>query len=314
MQTYTLSTSKKFCLEEVAKFRPTVDRPFFNIYLWDHFNDAVKWVTAGRFQPKNFEFVAGELPLSEVNSVLIFIAFYYVVVFGGRYLLKSCRPLKLTVFSQIHNLLLTSVSLLWLVLIVEQAVPMVYRHGLYFAICDIRSWTQPMVALYYFNYITKFVEFTDTILMVLKHKRLTFLHTYHHGATALLCYTELVGYTAVQWVPIILNLTVHVLMYWYYFLSASGVRVWWKAWVTRLQIIQFILDMIFIYFVLYQQTVAAYFMDSGLPFCGKCLGSLTAIYSGAAIVTSYLFLFISFYIEVYKSGGAKDKKKIDRKA
>lgn len=114
-------------------------------------------------------------------------------------------------------------------------------------------------------------------------------------------------------------------MYWYYFQSARGVRVWWKQWITRLQIAQFVIDLGmsiryllgipvivltvagFIYFASYTYFTSTYWPH--IPNAGKCAGEEYAAYSGVGVISSYLFLFVSFYFATYSKGGKSATKK-----
>ena len=87
-------------------------------------------------------------------------------------------------------------------------------------------------------------------------------------------------------------------MYWYYFQTARGVRVWWKQWITKLQIAQFIIDLCFVYFAAYTYFTSTYFPH--MPNFGQCAGEEFAAISGCGILSSYLVLFISFYFATYK--------------
>jgi fatty acid elongase 3 len=286
---------------------PTLDRPF-GVHLWPIFSKAFEYVAG--YPADDFRFKTGETPMSTLKETGIFIVIYYAIIFGGRELMRNREPFKLKTLFLIHNFYLTAISAILLALFVEQLLPTVARHGIFHAICAREGgWTQPLVVLYYLNYLTKYLELLDTCFLFLKKKPLTFLHCYHHGATALLCYTQMVGSTSVSWVVITLNLLVHVVMYWYYFQSARGVRIWWKEWITRLQIIQFVIDLGFVYFASWTYFTSTYF--PWLPNMGQCAGEEFAAFSGMAIISSYLFLFISFYIATYKKS---DKGKSGRKA
>ncbi|KAK4216450.1 GNS1/SUR4 family-domain-containing protein [Rhypophila decipiens] len=280
---------------------PTIDRPF-GIHLWPLFSQAFE-LFAG-YPADEFRFVVGETPMSTLKSASIFVVIYYAVIFGGRELMRNREPMKLKGLFLIHNYVLTLVSAILLALYVEELVPIIYRRGLFHAICHREGgWTQRLVVLYYLTYLTKYLELLDTVFLFLKKKPLTFLHCYHHGATAVLCYTQLIGQTAVSWVVIDLNLLVHVVMYWYYFQSARGVRLWWKEWVTRLQIIQFIIDLGFVYFASYTYFASTYFPDLPTWNGEGCAGEEFAASSGIAILSSYLVLFVLFYLATYKKDG-----------
>ncbi|CEP21679.1 ELO2 [Cyberlindnera jadinii] len=296
-------------------FACSIETPF-GVKLWPLFNEAVSFVTGGRFVPDAFEFVEAETFLSTFPPVALTIVLYYTLIFGGQYCFNRYNwpAWKLNYPFQLHNLVLTLISGTLLVLMVEQLVPIVYHHGVFYAICNQKAWTQELVTLYYLNYLTKYLEFVDTLFLVVKRKKIIFLHSYHHGATALLCYTQLTGKTSISWVPISLNLGVHVVMYWYYFLAARGIRVWWKQWITNFQIIQFILDLTFIYYASFIKLKH----DWGLFGCSEtqcidCVGTTLATWAGVAIISSYLVLFVLFYIEIYITKGKKARvlKRVD---
>lgn len=155
------------------------------------------------------------------------------------------------------------------------------------------------------NYYIKYLELFDTVFLVLKKKPLMFLHYFHHSATALLCFTQLEGATAVQWVVISLNLLVHVIMYYYYWATAGGARIWWKKYLTTMQITQFVIDLYVVFFA----TTNHFFYKHGinLPWVRDCTGGEGAALFGCGLLSSYLFLFILFYINTYKKQAAGGK-------
>jgi fatty acid elongase 3 len=87
-------------------------------------------------------------------------------------------------------------------------------------------------------------------------------------------------------------------MYWYYFQSARGIRIWWKQYITIMQITQFVLDLGFVYFASYTYFTSTYW--SWMPNAGQCAGEEFAAVAGICILSSYLLLFISFYAATYK--------------
>ena len=95
-------------------------------------------------------------------------------------------------------------------------------------------------------------------------------------------------------------------MYYYYYATAGGAKIWWKKYLTLMQITQFIVDLFLVYFGTYQHFVWTYYRGA-LPSMGNCHGSEDAALFGCALLTSYLGLFINFYFQTYKKPAGKGK-------
>ncbi|XP_050520234.1 elongation of very long chain fatty acids protein AAEL008004-like [Daktulosphaira vitifoliae] len=146
-------------------------------------------------------------------------------------------------------------------------------------------------AFWYF-FLSKLIDLSDTIFFVLRKKQsqVTFLHIYHHVNMVITCWFSLKYIKDTEQLLLVglLNSFVHVIMYSYYFLSALGPHMakylWWKKYLTSLQIAQFVLILAF---------------EMGL-FLFNCTIPVLFMMYIAADVSLFLYLFLMFYKKSYK--------------
>lgn len=126
---------------------PTLDQPF-GVELWPLF---VKVYTAIMgYSPTDFKFVPGVTPMSTFPETAFTLVAYYVIVLGGRELMRNRQPFVVNGPFMLHNFCLTAISAVLLALFIEQLLPTVFRNGIFFAICDHKGgWTKELVTLYY---------------------------------------------------------------------------------------------------------------------------------------------------------------------
>ncbi|XP_058806116.1 elongation of very long chain fatty acids protein 1-like isoform X2 [Phymastichus coffea] len=160
----------------------------------------------------------------------------------------------------------------------------------------VRYTTRPidirMLNVTYSTLMLKTIDLVETVIFVLrkKYNQITFLHVYHHISTVLVTYICLKyfpgGMLSMQ---MIINGSVHVIMYTYYLLASLG-SSWQnmlslvKPYITRIQIIQFL-------FLVWHQAQA---FSSSCPvpkfapalICGNLLLNLA--------------LFLNFYRQSYR--------------
>ncbi|XP_054082122.1 elongation of very long chain fatty acids protein AAEL008004 isoform X3 [Zeugodacus cucurbitae] len=162
--------------------------------------------------------------------------------------------------------------------------------------------TLRMVHACWWYYFSKFTEFMDTIFFVLRKKtsQVTTLHVIHHG-----CMPMSVWF-GVKFTPGghstffgLLNTFVHIVMYTYYMFSAMGPQfqrfLWWKKYLTTLQMVQFVLIMVHAFQLL--------FIDCNYPKAFVWWIGMHAV--------MFFFLFNEFYKNAYKGRRTRKEKDDD---
>lgn len=231
-----------------------------------------------------------------VGTALCAIVMYLVLLQLLRKNMETKEPSSVGTAMRVHNIFLGAFSGLMFVALLAEVAGVVRRFGVVGSWCDLQAYTPFLAAIYYHNYLAKYYELLDTVFLVLRKKPLTFLHVYHHSATLLLTAVQLSDRTTVQWVPILLNLGVHTVMYAYYAMRSFGYTPWWKRYLTGFQITQFVVDMAVCLYASWRYTQ------------GVCDATLRSSVVGCAILGSYLLLFLRFYSNTYGARVRHDVK------
>jgi len=203
----------------------------------------------------------------------------------------------------IHNYFLCLFSLALVVGIGHQ-VFVIYTScgGLYAAYCGCftdRELNKKLMFWAYIFYLSKYYELLDTVFLVLRKRPLSFLHVYHHAIVMPMCWFAINQGIIMGWITCFNNAFVHVIMYYYYAEQARGVGpIWWRKYLTTIQIIQFMLDCTTSVFF-------GYFWLAGIP----CHGTLAAWTAANLVGISFFFLFLDFYRKQYSKGRSNKERK-----
>lgn len=172
---------------------------------------------------------------------------YFTFIWGPRFM-KNRQPFDLRNVMIAHNVLLVVINAGGLIAALPGA-----HYGLIVLECRrlnpaISSADRMLVFIGWIFYMSKYIDFLDTVYFVLRKKtsHVTGLHVFHHAVMPILCFLfmKLTIYSNTAIIPLI-NSFVHSVMYTYYAIAALGPHMqkylWWKHYITILQLTQFVL-------------------------------------------------------------------------
>ncbi|XP_054263297.1 elongation of very long chain fatty acids protein AAEL008004-like [Macrosteles quadrilineatus] len=224
--------------------------------------------------------------------VALLVAYLYFVLKLGPDYMSTQKPFEIRNIMMGYNLfqVLYNLRIFVKFFLVEGAIWYVLNHTCHPIPQDINPLKHEFYANSWYYLVSKLTDLLDTVFFVVRKKQshVTFLHVYHHTIMVVSTWIFLKYVRGEQVVAVgLVNSFVHVCMYSYYFLAALGPSVqrylWWKPYITRLQLAQFIFIVTFLLSLLVR--------DCEVP---KFFTTYTML-NGFV----FLYLFSKFYINAY---------------
>lgn len=235
-----------------------------------------------------FTFEPGVTPMTTVLEISSMIFIYH---FAVRLLKSRKKEIAIPVaIPAVHNLFLSVASAVILMGCLYESIKESKRVGSVFWMICLSKGTPMQGGLYFWSYmyyLSKYVEFIDTLLLAAKNKPIGFLHIFHHTLVVPMAYLWLYDAQSSQQLGLMVNCFIHIIMYYYYFLCSIKIYPKWKKLITNSQIVQFVFSFLVTLPFWYPAIVH-----------GQCSG-LNAMIFNALFNAALLALFIDFHRRTY---------------
>ena len=186
------------------------------------------------------------LPLELWPLYLFIFVFYYPAMKFGQKIMSSREPFSLKIPLFLWNMFVSVTSGLCAFTVGKLLFHrLLYNTNHNELICDHEFLYTKKESWYIIMFvISKYFELIDTIFLVLRKKKIVFLHWFHHLSTAIYAtyalYYNYMSDMSQLWF-VFMNTFVHTFMYFYYGMTAIGIYFNMNYLITLIQIIQMII-------------------------------------------------------------------------
>ncbi|XP_034050398.1 elongation of very long chain fatty acids protein 6-like [Thalassophryne amazonica] len=231
------------------------------------------------------------------SKSFMFCGLYVALVFGGQHFMRERQKLNLRRPLVFWSLSLAIFSIIGAMRTGSYLLHILKTSGFKQSVCDASLYSAPISKFWAYAFvISKAPELGDTIFIILRKQRLIFLHWYHHITVLLFSWYSYKDQVAGGGWFMTMNYAVHSLMYTYYAIRASGMRVPRSCAmiITATQILQMVMGLAVLGLVyLWMHEVR----------CPSNMGNVTW---GSLMYLSYLILFALLFYNNYLKG-SRDK-------
>ena len=235
---------------------------------------------------------------------LAIVAYLLFVRYGQRWM-ASRPPFELRTTARVWNVATAAFSICGACVCVPHLAGQLAAHGLWYTACadvyELAGYGSVALWAALFTW-SKLFELFDTVLLVLRKRRVITLHWFHHSSVIAFAWAAWVYETPCALWYGSMNYSVHAIMYSYFFLTSTRLRrraLRVAPLITALQISQFIWGTVI-------NVIAA--ASWAMPGVG-CAIQLPILQIGAAMYVAYGLLFARLFVERYSRKAEGDGAK-----